>query len=450
MGIYFGTDGIRGIVNKSLTYNLAFKCGNTLASSKPRTKIVIGGDTRTSRNYITSAFASGAMSAGAEIIDIGICTTPGIAHITKSTNADFGVVVSASHNPPEYNGIKIFNCNGIKLGDKEEEDLERKFIYEITSDYLNIGTFCSDEKLVKIYEDYLASCCNAPLNNLKILIDCSNGASYKIAPRVFRKLGAKVTTINCTNSGENINNNCGSTHPRSLMDGMKKYKADIGFAYDGDADRLIACDEKGNIIDGDILIFVLAKYLKSLNILAKNTVVGTTHTNKGLEEDLQTAGIQLLRANIGDKYVIEKMNECNLNLGGEKSGHIILNDYISTGDGILASIKISEILARTKKKFSTLCKVHLYPQCNIDCIVSDKVKILNHFRLIDAIEHIKAKLGEDGRLLVRASGTEEKIRIMVETKSQKLSKKYAKAIEKIVMELEKSNAKNVGENQCAE
>lgn len=436
MGVFFGTDGIRGVVNNYLTYDLAFKCGNAVATNKDKTTILIGGDTRTTRTFLTSAFSTGAMTAGADVIDIGVCTTPGIAYITEKTSVDFGAVVSASHNPAEYNGIKIFDTNGIKLSDKKEEALERKFIHETHNDYPNIGNYSQDFSLVKLYEEHLISCCKEDLSSLTILLDGSNGAAHKIAPAVFRALGAKVIATNCRNEGAFINDNCGSMHPEVMAKAVRKYKADVGFAFDGDADRIIACDENGNIIDGDVIIFMLAKYLKSQNALAKNTVVGTRHTNMGLEKDLEKEGIKLIRTDIGDKYVIAKMEEEGLSLGGEKSGHIIFREFASTGDGILSGIKIAEMMVRTKQKISILAHANLYPQCNIDCIVSDKVKIINSAKLMDKVDQTEKELGDDARIMVRVSGTEPKIRIMVECKDLDIATKHAKEIEQIVYDID--------------
>lgn len=435
MGVFFGTDGIRGIVNNSLTTDLAIKCGNAVAQEKKHAKILIGGDTRISRELLGKAFAVGAMTAGADIIDIGICTTPGIAYITSILDLDYGVVISASHNPPEYNGIKVFDKNGIKLSDKREDELERKFVHEINNDYPQIGTYKYQPNFCKKYEEHLKNCCKTNLNGLTIVIDGSNGAGYKIAPNVFRDLGARVIAINCHDNGNNINNNCGSLHPERMCNMVKKYNADIGFAFDGDADRIIASDENGNIIDGDIIIFMLAKYLKEEGKLSKNTVVGTTHTNMGLEEDLASQGIKLIRTDIGDKYVIAKMEEENLNLGGEKSGHIIFKDCATTGDGILAGIKLAEMLKITGKKLSTLAHANLYPQYNIDCVVDDKVKIINSETLNNAIKQNQERLSKDSRIMVRVSGTEPKIRIMVESKNAPLAKACAEELEKAVYKI---------------
>ena len=436
MSVFFGTDGIRGVVNNFLTHDLAIKCGNAVAQEKSNAKILIGGDTRISRAFLSNAFSVGAMSAGANVVDIGVCTTPGIAYITSILDFDYGVVVSASHNPAQYNGIKVFNEKGIKLGDKREEALERKFVHEINNDYPNIGSHEYLPNLCKKYEEHLKSCCGVNLNGLTIVIDGSNGASYKIAPSVFRDLGAKVIAINCHDDGKNINNKCGSTSPEKMCATVKKYKADMGFAFDGDADRIIASDENGNVIDGDVIIFMLAKYFKEQGKLTKDTVVGTRHTNMGLEKDLQNLGIKLIRTDIGDKYVIAKMEEENLNLGGEKSGHIIFRDYATTGDGILTGIKLAEMVKVKNKKISELAFANLYPQVNIDCVVSDKVKIINSEILNNAIEHNQKLLGDDARIMVRVSGTEPKIRIMVESQNSTLAESCAKDLESIVMKID--------------
>jgi len=437
MGVFFGTDGIRGVVNQSLTFDLAYKCGNAVGSSLKKPNIIIGSDTRTTGSFLTTAFAGGAMAAGANVVDIGVCPTAGIAYITKKVGADYGVVISASHNPAEYNGIKIFDKNGFKLGDKNEENLERRFIHETNVDCLDIGTYKQDFSLTKLYEDYLVSCSSTKLEGLTILLDGSNGAAHKIAPAVFRSLGAKVIATHCRCDGANINNNCGSLNPEVLSKAVKKYRADVGFAFDGDSDRIIACDENGAVIDGDIIIYMLAKYLKQNGKLAKNKVVGTRHTNMGLEKDLNKEGITLLRTDIGDKYVIEKIEEEELSLGGEKSGHVIFRELATTGDGVLTGIKLAEMIKVLGKKVSELSQVNLYPQININCVVSDKIKIINSGKLGDEISNQQNKLGEHSRIMVRYSGTEDKIRIMVEHQNEEEALKSAKALEKVVFEIDK-------------
>ncbi len=432
MGIFFGTDGIRGKVNNELTFDLAYKCGNALGSSLDKPSIVIGQDTRITGNMLCTAFSGGAMCAGANIIDIGVCPTAGIAYLTKVLGADFGVVISASHNTAEYNGIKIFDENGFKLGDTRENALERRFVHTFTISSARIGTYKQNFKLTKLYENHLLSCCTTSLAGLKIVIDASNGASYKIAPKIFSRLGATVIKTSCKNDGKNINNRCGSLHPENLINSVLKNNANFGFAFDGDSDRIIACDENGNLIDGDIIIFMLAKYLKNNQNLTKNTVVGTRHTNMGIEHELNRLGIKLERTDIGDKYVLEKIENDNLNLGGEKSGHIILRDFTTTGDGILTAIKLSEMVVSLKKPLSFLSKVTLYPQCNIDCVVSDKMRVINSEKLSEVINNEEKTLGKDSRIMVRVSGTENKIRIMVEAKQEDKSTISANKIASIV------------------
>lgn len=437
MGVFFGTDGIRGKVNSELTFDLAYKCGNALAITLDKPTILIGCDTRTSGSYLTLAFASGALSAGANVVDIGVCPTAGIAYLTKRLGFDYGVVVSASHNPAEYNGIKIFDENGFKLGDERENALERKFVHTFFASPARIGIYKQNYKLVKLYEDYLVSCCSKGLNGLKVVLDASNGASFNVAPKVFKTLGACVIKTSCKNDGANINNNCGSLYPETLRKKVILNKANLGFAFDGDSDRIIACDENGDILDGDMIIYMLAKYLKSKNVLAKNTVVGTRHTNMGIQKDLMSLGIKLERTDIGDKYVLEKLNKDNLNLGGEKSGHIILRDYATTGDGVLTAIKISEMVCKLNTPLSNLAKVNLYPQCNIDCVVSDKMRVINSEILTNAINKEEAKLGNDSRVMVRVSGTESKVRIMVEALDNDSAQKSATYLSEIVAKIDK-------------
>lgn len=435
MGVFFGTDGIRGVVNDYLTFDMAYKCGNAVGSTINNPFIIIGGDTRPTGSFLSVAFSGGAMSAGAKVVDIGVCPTAGIAYITKAVGADFGAVVSASHNPARYNGIKIFDRNGVKLDEKQEEQLERKFIHETNKDYDSIGNYSQDFSLTKLYENYLIDCCSTSLEGLTILLDGSNGASHRIAPSVFRKLGAKVIATHCQDNGAHINENCGSLYPETLSKAVKKYKADMGFAFDGDSDRIIACDENGNILDGDIIIYILAKHLKNQGKLAKNTVVGTRHTNMGLEKSLAEDGIKLIRTDIGDKYVIAKIEEELLSLGGEKSGHIIFRELSTTGDGILTGIKLAELVKTTNKKLSQHNDAVLFPQINIDCIVKDKMHIINSEALRQTISNQEKYLGESSRIMVRVSGTEAKIRIMCEGQDAEMCKNAALELERVIKEI---------------
>lgn len=433
MGKYFGTDGIRGVVGETLTGELASICGRTLGRKAKR--ILVGGDTRVSREYLTLALAQGVVEMGANITNIGICTTPGIAHITKKYGFDYGVVISASHNPPYYNGIKIFDNNGVKLGDEREEELEEEFLCKkkLQGDF---GKYEERFGLTKIYEEYLKASVDGDLTGLKIVLDCACGASCKIAKKVFKSLGAKVVAINSSADGKRINKECGSTSPLGLCKAIKKYDADMGFAFDGDADRIIACDEKGKVLDGDMILFVLAKYLKKTNKLNGNIVVGTTHTNMGIRNALKHKGIKFVEANVGDKYVIEKMEQGGVSLGGEKSGHIILKEYSTTGDGILAGLKLAELVKSEKKRLSRCVKVKLYPEVNIDVVVRNKEKIVSSDALWDKIETLQIKLSKKTRILVRASGTEPKVRIMVESENLKFANDCAREIEKMVCALD--------------
>ncbi len=436
MGIFFGTDGLRGVVNEELTTNIAYKIGNALSILKENPTIIIGSDTRISSPYLTLGVANGAMSGGAKVIDIGVCPTAGVAFLTKKLNADFGVVISASHNSGEYNGIKVFNENGYKLSEKEEEQIERCFIREKINDCYSVGTFVQDFNLVKLYKNFLIKASKNTLEGKTIVLDCAYGASHRIAPDVFRKLGASVIASNSTNEGEKINKDCGALHPENLVKKVHRYKADMGFAFDGDADRLIAVDEKGNVIDGDVIINGLAKYLKSINKLKDNTVVGTSHTNMAIEEDLKNNGINFIRTDIGDKYVLAKLIEKDLSLGGEQSGHIILKDLSTTGDGILSAIAVANMIIDQNTTLSNALHVKLFPQTNKNVVVEDKFKIMNSDVLSEESTKFKQMLNGKGRLMIRASGTEPKIRVMVESKDQALNEQIA---ERLVAVIKKVN-----------
>ena len=428
MGIFFGTDGLRGKVNEDLTFDIAYKIGNALSILKEKPTVLIGSDTRISNSYLTLGVAGGAMSGGAKVIDAGIVPTAGVAYLTKLIKADYGVVISASHNGGEYNGIKVFNSDGYKLGDREEERIERCFIHSKTNDFPDIGTFEQDYTLIKRYRDFLIGSSENSLKGKTIVLDCAFGAAHRIAPEVFRRLGANVIAANAVYDGLNINNGCGALYPDNLVRRVFRYKADMGFAFDGDADRLIAVDEKGVIIDGDMLICGIAKYLKSQGKLKENTVVGTSHTNMAIEDDLKRNGITLIRTDIGDKYVLAKLIEKDLSLGGEQSGHIILKDTATTGDGILSAITVANMIINEKRSMSDLLEVALYPQTNKNVVVGDKFRIMNNEELLKEIVKYNGDLEGKGRLMIRASGTEPKIRIMVESQDKELNEKIASSM----------------------
>lgn len=437
MGVFFGTDGIRGVVNEDLNFDIAYRCGHALASEGKRLKIIIGRDTRVSGSYLTLAFAVGAMNAGADVVDVGVIPTAGISYLITQEKADYGVIVSASHNPAEYNGIKIFDKSGYKLGDKREDLLERKFMKSYVVDAKDIGVYTQDYTMIKKYEKFLIdSCEGVSLEDLTIVLDGSNGAASRVAPQVFRALGAKVIATNCREDGEHINENCGSLYPEGLCKKVLKYKADAGFAFDGDSDRLIAVDEKGCIQDGDKVVFVLANDLKEKGLLKGNAVVGTSNTNMGIKDALEKNGIELIRVDIGDKYVIAKLIEKNLSLGGEQSGHIICKNIGNTGDGILSAIQVAKILAEKKQTFSSLAEVDLYPQCMKNVVVNDKLRIVNNEELQDEANRQERLLGEGARVIVRASGTEPKIRIIVESKNAEKGESAANYLVDLVKKID--------------
>ena len=437
MGLYFGTDGFRGIVNEDLTKDIAFKIGNALSSLVKNPKVLIGADTRISNTFITLAVASGVLSGGGDVLDLGVIPTAGVAYLTKKLGYDYGVVISASHNSGEYNGIKVFNKNGYKLGEKEEEMIERCFIHEKINSYPNVGKYVQDFSAIKIYRDFLIKQSRNSLKGLTLVLDCAFGASHKIAPEVFRKLGAKVIASHSANNGKKINENCGALYPENLKGRIERYKADAGFAFDGDADRLMVVDENGNVCDGDKVICALAKYYKSKNMLKGNTAVGTSHTNMGIENELKENGIELLRTDIGDKYVLAKLLEKDLTVGGEQSGHVILNGVATTGDGILTAIEVANMMIERKLKASELLQVKLYPQTNINIVVNDKFKIMNSEKLSKVITEYNIELMGKGRIMVRASGTEPKVRVMVESKDKEENDRIALDIKNTIITIDK-------------
>lgn len=434
MGIYFGTDGIRGIVNNDLTEQIAQMVGNSLARKKNNAKILIATDTRQSGSYLICALATGALKGGANVFDAGVLPTAGVSYITKLKGFDYGVMISASHNPREYNGIKIFDSYGKKLSENEEADLERYFGCPQILSSLHVGKYKKKNSLQRLYSNYLCSC-SGNLEGLKIILDCSNGAAYKIAPRVFNKMGAQVLKTACANNGRKINEKCGSTHIENLRKKLLNEKADVGFAFDGDSDRVIAVDENGRVFDGDMLLYILAVSMHEKGLLNGNTVVGTSHTNTGLLLALNKKKINLIRTDVGDKYVIEAMEKMNLSLGGEQSGHIIMKNFLSTGDGILSALRIATIMKEKNKSLSQLFDAKLLTQKNKNVIVEDKLKVLNNEFLSQKILQISNDIAPAGRVLVRASGTEPKIRIMIEHSDEKKAEEYLNELENIILKI---------------
>lgn len=418
--VYFGTDGIRGIVGKDLTTELAFKCGLALTKIKENPKILICKDTRPSNDLILFSLVSGAISNGGIVDDIGIAPTSVVSCLVSKLGYDYGVVISASHNPKEYNGIKIFNEKGEKISESTEQEIESYILGASSVANFSLGHYRFKENLQKKYVDHIISNVDVRLNGLKVVLDLANGASFCLAPKIFSKLGAEVVAINNCKNGE-INENCGSLH----LDGLKKIvlaeNANLGLAFDGDADRVLCVDENGNVLDGDAIVYILTNTFKKQNLLKNNIVVGTTQTNLKIEKKLKQRGINFVRCDVGDKFVIETLNRLGGVLGGEQSGHIIIKNILPTGDGILAGIKIMEVMKKENKTLKELFNVTLMPQLATNLEVKDKLRIKNSEELNNLVNKLKQNF--DGRIIVRMSGTENKIRILVEGES-KLQLKY--------------------------
>lgn len=432
--MYFGTDGIRGVANLDLTCPLAHSVGNALASCKKNCRVLIGMDTRVSGDMLLHAVATGVMQGGGDVLDVGVMPTAGIAYLTRYYKADYGVVISASHNPAEYNGIKVFDSEGYKLGDKRERELELKMAHPHVVKAIATGKYMFMHDSATDYVRFLVSQTTG-LKGLRVLVDCSNGAAGRVAKSVFEQAGASVVVINTSAAGIDINENVGALYASNLSDKVRNGGFDVGFAYDGDADRLMAVDEKGNVVDGDHLLYILACDEKSKGTLDTGTVVGTHHTNMGVQDALEKKGIKLVRADIGDKYVLEQMLKDGSPLGAEQSGHIILGKRTTTGDGILASLVIAQIMADSGKTLSELDEAKGYAQVNINVPVTDKLRIINSEAVTHEIGKVYEELAGQGRVLLRASGTEPKIRIMVECKSESKAKTLAKRLENLLKTL---------------
>lgn len=438
----FGTDGVRGIANGDLTCHLAFDLGRAgacvLSKNDKKPTFIVGKDTRISGDMLEAAIIAGICSAGADVIKVGVVPTPAISYLTRCFKADAGIVISASHNPVEFNGIKFFNSEGYKLPDSVEDEIEA--LVKNTDGCIKrpIGsdlgrTFKKDGK--QPYIEFTKKVADTSFDGLKVAIDCANGASYKVAPQALEGLGADIYTIGNKPDGKNINVKCGSTHPELISDFVKKVGADVGLAFDGDADRLIAVDEKGDIVDGDHIMAICAMYLNNKGQLANKTVVSTIMSNMGLEVALKKQGIDMVRTKVGDRYVLEEMLKCGHNFGGEQSGHIIFSDYNTTGDGLVTAINLLNVLVEYNKPLSEIKDVmQVYPQVLINVAVKDKTKYSENDKISSVIKEAEDILGNSGRVIVRPSGTEPLIRVMVEgedeSKIERLAQNIASVIEK--------------------
>ena len=449
MGRLFGTDGVRGIANKDLTCELAMNIGraaaHVLAKEKvKRPKILIGKDTRSSSTMLESALSAGICSTGADVVLVGNVPTPAVAFLVSDCGADAGFMISASHNPCEYNGIKIFDSNGYKLPDEMEEEIESLVLDDSSPISApiggEVGSIFKREDYLEDYIKYLLSTVNVSFNGLKIAIDCANGSAFYTAEKIFNALGAECYMLHAKPNGTNINSECGSTDMRDLIRFVNANGMDLGLAFDGDADRCLAVDEKGQIIDGDKLIAVFAKELKSKNKLVNNTAVVTVMTNIGFSKFAEENDIFVDVTAVGDRYVLESMVKNCYKIGGEQSGHIIFKDFASTGDGQLTGIQFAAAMVRNNKTASELASVmQSYPQTMINVKVSNEVKkILNTDSDIQNIIKEKSNiLGTNGRVLVRASGTEPLIRVMIEGPNIKEINNMAKEIAAVIESKEK-------------
>ncbi|MGB9699700.1 MAG: phosphoglucosamine mutase [Thermodesulfobacteriota bacterium] len=436
----FGTDGIRGVANvEPMTTEMAMQVGRGVAyifkNKGRRHKIVIGKDTRLSGYMLENALVAGICSMGVDVLLVGPLPTPGIAFITASMRADAGIVISASHNPFQDNGIKIFSGNGFKLPDDLELKIEELIFSEkigsLRPTAAEIGKAYRVDDAVGRYVVHLKNSFpkDLTLDGVKIVLDCAHGAAYKVAPAVFEELGAEVIALGVEPNGENINHQCGSLHPQLVMEKVKECQADLGISLDGDADRAIFADEQGNLVDGDQIMAICAHDLKKKKRLNHNTLVATVMSNMGLDLAMKEKGIKVVRTQVGDRYVVEEMNRGGYNLGGEQSGHFIFLDYNTTGDGVLSALQVLAVMKRENKKLSELSSIMTkFPQVLINVPVREKKDPTQIPELAKLLKNIKEKLGNKGRLLVRPSGTENLMRIMVEGEDYTKIKGYAQEI----------------------
>ena len=430
MGRLFGTDGARGIANKELTCELAMNIGRATAmvlinDDVKHPTFLIGKDTRRSGDMLEGALIAGLCSVGANVMLLGVVPTPAVAYLVGKYKADAGIMISASHNPFEFNGIKIFNEDGYKLHDGLEEQIEAIVLDHAEPYYVpqdgEIGTVSHAQSAADDYIDHVVSTVDYDLSGMELALDCSNGSSSRTAEKLFTRLGAKCHMLSDKPDGDNINRDCGSTHIENLMQYVKDNKLDLGLAFDGDADRCLAVDENGELVDGDYLIAICAADLKKRGLLKKDTVVGTVMTNMGFNKFCDANGMKFVSTKVGDRYVLEEMLREGYNIGGEQSGHVIFLDYSTTGDGELTGAHLASIVNRTKEKLSSLASLmQRYPQVLINVKISNEGKIAFYTdkEIKAEIKRVTEILGDRGRILVRASGTEPLVRVMLEGENE--------------------------------
>ncbi|WP_404447016.1 phosphoglucosamine mutase [Sutcliffiella horikoshii] len=441
MGKYFGTDGVRGVANSELTPELAFKVGRlggyVLTKDQTRPKVLIGRDTRISGHMLEGALVAGLLSIGAEVMRLGVISTPGVAYLTKALGAQAGVMISASHNPVADNGIKFFGPDGFKLSDEQEAEIEALMDEETDSLPRPVGAdlgqvndyFEGGQK----YLQFLKQTVDEDFSGIHIALDCAHGATSSHATHLFADLEADITTMGSSPNGLNINDGVGSTHPETLAQLVLEKGADIGLAFDGDGDRIIAVDEKGQIVDGDQIMFICAKYLSENGRLRHNTVVSTVMSNLGFYKALEASNVETKQTAVGDRYVVEEMKNGNYLLGGEQSGHIIFLDYNTTGDGMLTGLQLVNIMKMTKKSLSELAgEMTKFPQLLVNIRVTDKHRVTENAKVAAIIAEVEAEMNGNGRILVRPSGTEPLVRVMAEAPTQEQCDEYVERIAAVV------------------
>lgn len=446
MGKLFGTDGVRGVANTELTGKLAFQVGQAGAyvltkETKKQPKIIVARDTRISGTMLEAALVAGICSVGAKAISIGVVPTPAVAYLTRELGADAGVMISASHNPLEFNGIKFFNSEGYKLRDELEDEIENLILTRSDNIPLptgeEVGTWDMDHQVIDKYIDFVCSTIPGDLKGIKVLIDCANGAAFEVAPIALKRLGADVEVIHYKPNGININRLCGSTHMEDLQHQVIGRSMEVGIAFDGDADRCLGVDEKGEMVDGDQILSILGLDMKKGGRLNKDTLVATVMSNLGLSVMSKEENINLIQTRVGDRYVLEKMLKHNYSLGGEQSGHVILLDYNTTGDGLITAIQLLYVMKKTGKPLSQLkACMDIFPQVLVNAHVKNENKhaYLEDLEIQEAIEVLEERFKGEGRVLIRPSGTEPLVRVMIEGKDKAIIEEEAKKLARIIEE----------------
>ncbi|KGR86228.1 phosphoglucosamine mutase [Lysinibacillus odysseyi] len=442
MGKYFGTDGVRGVANSELTPEFAFRLGRVggyvlTKDAKERPKVLIGRDTRISGEMLEGALVAGLLSIGAEVMRLGVISTPGVAYLTRVMNAQAGVMISASHNPVADNGIKFFGPDGFKLTDAQEAEIEA--LLDAEEDTLprpiggDIGSVTDYFEGGQKYISYLKQTVDEEFLGIHVALDCAHGATSQLATHLFADLEADISTMGASPDGLNINEGVGSTHPEKLAAFVLERGADVGLAFDGDGDRLIAVDEKGQIVDGDQIMFIIGKYLQAKGRLKKGTVVSTVMSNMGFYKALEDNGMTSVQTAVGDRYVVEEMRAHDYNVGGEQSGHIVFLDYNTTGDGLLTGIQLVNIMKVTGKRLSELAgEMTIFPQKLVNVRVTDKHAVTQNEKVAAVIAEVETEMAGNGRVLVRPSGTEPLVRVMVEAPSAEACEEYVNRIAEVV------------------